>query len=993
MSSFDDWQILGIEPASDPALIREAYLNALPKYHPEDDPEGFMKLRAAYEAALASLKDNNASDDGGAGDDGHGTAGNDDAYGRAGRQPDGADTDEAIKKLLSDFQGRMDEAAWKKLFSEYCQSIDGQESFSEKLLIALMEGQYLPRRVWLLFDNEFSWNARARQLKEKFPAGYIEYVLNGMRYERAIRDEYFDFEKDAGEDFDGFIREYNTLLEVLRAGDLSKAEELIRANSGSLFEHPDYRLMVSRYHRAKEEYAEELAILYELTARWPADPYFRTALAETMIENDADEALKVFKGILETDPGHYGAKQGVARASLAAGFPEDAKADAYELLMQDPYDGAAMNVFGMANEALVPVFTDRLEKDPGDMEARYKLASCMFNLGRYDESLDLIADTEPDEANRAKHYELYSDLFVITIKEMTDEDREILLEYLKAWEEAESDRQRMRFLPEKYYRLGMDDVAYEKAEILLTEFPGNAELCRIRAQILRKRGNEHDAFAVISEGLDRNPGNAALLSLEALLFEGAGNLGAAVDSANASLGAFPFNAEMWELLARIYDHAEQYEEVKQTVKRAEDFGVKSNILSLMKANALLETEDPDDEAQGLFEDALENDPYDPFCLEKLCILYARNGQAADAAALAETYIEHHEVPFAYLLRGWLYANYPQTADRFSKARARSFFRKAIDMNDRYAPAWYQLGILAYDEGRMAEAAADFQLALDIDPNISDVHFYLAEAYNRTGDAKEALRVLEEGLLLAEGAKNEKGSARLLSKKADLLYEQHMYKELTMLGEKPADNEENPAVKFDRLMDLANSYYEISEDETAETLYKRLFEEIAGIPEADRGYLEGRLNARYAMFLRHSKYDIQSAIECYRKSMDKDETMRSAVWLAIAYKEAGEYREAANLFKKALKIKKKSSDACTDYLTGECFFGLGQLKKAKEFFGRAILNAPEHSGCPKRYCFEAEFSLGLIALEEGDKEAARAHYNKVLEVVRDRDYMEAAPLFE
>ena len=47
----DSWEILGIQPTDNIHDIKRAYTKLIRIYNPEDDPDGFMRLRAAYEQA------------------------------------------------------------------------------------------------------------------------------------------------------------------------------------------------------------------------------------------------------------------------------------------------------------------------------------------------------------------------------------------------------------------------------------------------------------------------------------------------------------------------------------------------------------------------------------------------------------------------------------------------------------------------------------------------------------------------------------------------------------------------------------------------------------------------------------------------------------------------------------------------------------------------------------------------------------------------------
>jgi len=49
-SAEDPWAVLGLAATADDAAIRTAYRGALRAHPPESDPEGFKRLRGAYEA-------------------------------------------------------------------------------------------------------------------------------------------------------------------------------------------------------------------------------------------------------------------------------------------------------------------------------------------------------------------------------------------------------------------------------------------------------------------------------------------------------------------------------------------------------------------------------------------------------------------------------------------------------------------------------------------------------------------------------------------------------------------------------------------------------------------------------------------------------------------------------------------------------------------------------------------------------------------------------
>ena len=88
-------------------------------------------------------------------------------------------------------------------------------------------------------------------------------------------------------------------------------------------------------------------------------------------------------------------------------------------------------------------------------------------------------------------------------------------------------------------------------------------------------------------------------------------------------------------------------------------------------------------------------------------------------------------------------------------RVEFLLKTAIQINPKHAAAALQLGILHFEQGAYSEAISDYRKALDIDSQMEEAHYRLAQAYRQIGDsekAKEELRLY--GQLAKESAQKQ-----------------------------------------------------------------------------------------------------------------------------------------------------------------------------------------------------------------------------------------------
>ena len=115
-----NWSILSISPTTDRAQIRQAYMQKLPNHNPEDDPQGFLQLRIAYEEIIKEL----------------------DAAEKEAVTPISQFMKNA-EEIYSDFGQRIDTNAWAKLLaSEVCQRLDTVDEVEANVVMPAYEELY-----------------------------------------------------------------------------------------------------------------------------------------------------------------------------------------------------------------------------------------------------------------------------------------------------------------------------------------------------------------------------------------------------------------------------------------------------------------------------------------------------------------------------------------------------------------------------------------------------------------------------------------------------------------------------------------------------------------------------------------------------------------------------------------------------------------------------------------------------------------------------------
>ena len=182
MNTVEMWSVLGIEPTKDEQEIVNAYRTKVVTVNPEDDQDGFMRLREAFEMAMNFAREDDIQNEDG---------------GVSGKpEEEKTDIDRHIDKLdeiYSDISKRTNLDLWKEWLADpICSELDTTDVMREATLVYIMEHYMIPYEAWVMMDEVFDIRGSRTALQEKFPEDFIGFVVFRIGSEDFVNYEYIE---------------------------------------------------------------------------------------------------------------------------------------------------------------------------------------------------------------------------------------------------------------------------------------------------------------------------------------------------------------------------------------------------------------------------------------------------------------------------------------------------------------------------------------------------------------------------------------------------------------------------------------------------------------------------------------------------------------------------------------------------------------------------------------------------------------------------------
>ena len=617
MNVTEIFQILGIDFTADEQVIRNAYREKLAVTNPEDDQEGFMRLRAAYEDAcrlakmLRQLWENASSGKGNSLEELVQAMGQNvqfTQFGQIGQSNQAMPSKdltpsgqwmEKVEQIYANIKLRKNVGSWKELFEDDCfLALEEEENCRIKLLSFLTEHFRLPTAVWKLLNEKLNITKDISFLREHYPIDFVRYIIN-----KCERGEDVDFDRFEGAEnasYDLYLLYYDRCLQAFQDDNLELAREHIQNADQLDIRHPIMEICRAELMVRQGSPGEAIDLLEALRSRYPDDSMVSYNTAEVLWkqgEKDAglrDRAAFIYQELKTENDAHYMANVRLTEWYCDRGSYREAK-NCAEKVLSVGGDASFMDLLVRVNSYIEKDLESQYREN-GGWEPALELCWCYLQDGRISKSIQLALKLEkviaPEKV--AEYNGLMAKLYVeaaeyetsITMTRFWEQELEKKLSVDENEEDAEKDRDRLRqahlIRMQCYLHLGLADSrwfseAIREGESILTGTIKDVgvllemiriylemseyELCQ---ELVDKLIDEYQVFAAYATSME--------------CFKRQRNAGGVLNAAIHCLHCFPGYVKAYEYLAEVYMALRRTEDFRKLMESAEKNGVKSVLL-------------------------------------------------------------------------------------------------------------------------------------------------------------------------------------------------------------------------------------------------------------------------------------------------------------------------------------------------------------------------------------------------------------------------------
>ncbi len=607
------FSILEIEKTKDKQAIQDAYRRLLVKVNPEDDPEGFKRLREAYEAAAAY-------------------ADRPEELKKAPETPI-EHWIERVSQVYFSLSRRLNPGCWEELLREdICLDLDTSVEARDALLNFLAENYRIKTEIWKMLDHTFNLQEEKAELLERFHPNFIDFVMHQCQSDDDFPYENFEGEDDA--DYDTFLYHYYELCRRNDSGDTEGADGILDTLKHLPVSHPYLMLEEARLERNKQHMGAASGWIHSLLALVEDDMRSLAYGGEIYWENgEKEEAKDCFEKILKECPTHYMANKYLAKYYQEQGAHEKAKEYCVEALRVSSQEDALLETMRDINQSLMKLYEERVEKDEASEEDVMELGWCYLQNDLPGKGMELLEGRTMEEKRRAEYYSLLAKCYLMEQQyqksvdaaracipcieaeaqardaEASEEEKGKQLERIpgRIAGACEIIAKAMHMLAKEEKQTEEQNLCYEQAleavDEALKQEPGNRNYRIEKVQIFMEREEYQKAIDVCDEMIDtdRNDFYAYVLRQKCCyeMHNGQG----VVDNFYSAKDIYAGYPQIYELAADVFIRYSQYEDAKGILKQAEEGDVGSPKLDLLHLTIARETAEKDEEFKAAYEEA------------------------------------------------------------------------------------------------------------------------------------------------------------------------------------------------------------------------------------------------------------------------------------------------------------------------------------------------------------------------------------------------------